>query len=241
MTALCKLIALGINTAVAAPAVVAAAVIDDRLAYRICQQWAWLNLVFFGITVRSHRAAPLDREQSYVFMSNHRSHLDVLAVMQALEEFELRWVAKKELTNVPLFGWALRHAGHIIVDRSNTTQAVASLRAAKAQIARGVSVIIFPEGTRAGGGDPLGPFKKGGFMLASEMETPIVPITVHGTQSLLPRDTWQIFGGVVHVEIGCPIPTRGRTRDELMDAVASIMRHDLGIAPVQPAPIAGVV
>ena len=222
LTALFKLVALGVNTAVMAPTVVAAAVVDDRIAYRFCRQWARWNLLFFGVTVRAQRQTRLDPHRPYVFMSNHRSHLDVLAVMDALADFELRWVAKKELTEVPLFGWALRQSGHIIVDRSNTAQAIASLRAAKAQMAGGVSVIIFPEGTRADD-EQLGSFKKGGFMLALETDTPIVPIVVRGTRALLPRNTWQIRAGVVDVVIGAPIPCTGVPRDALMEQVAAFM------------------
>jgi 1-acyl-sn-glycerol-3-phosphate acyltransferase len=229
LTALGKLVALGVNTAVMAPAVVAAAVVDDRMAYRLCRRWAWFNLQVFGIQVRSRHLTPLDPRRSYVFMSNHASHLDVLAVMEALSDFELRWVAKKELTEIPLFGWALRNAGHIIVDRSNTANAVASLRAAMAQMARGVSVIIFPEGTRATRDESLGAFKKGGFMLALEMDTPIVPVAVRGTRALLPRDSWQIRGGTVEVVVGAPIPTTGRDREQLMAAVAAFMRSELGL------------
>lgn len=235
LSAICKLVALGVHTAVMAPLIVGAAVIDDRLAYQICQQWAWLNLLAFGIEVRPRRTAALDPASPYVFMSNHRSHLDVLAVIQALDEFQLRWVAKKELVDVPVFGWALKQSGHIIVDRSDTTQAIASLRAAKLQMARGISVIIFPEGTRAETDDALLPFKKGGFMLALETDTPIVPIVVRGTSALLPRDTWQIHGGPVEVVIGAPIDVVGQDRRALMTQVAAFMTAELGLTPLAAA------
>lgn len=237
LSAICKLVALGVHTAVMSPLIVAAAVIDDRLAYQICQQWAWLNLLAFGIEIHPRRTAPLDPTTPYVFMSNHRSHLDVLAVIQALDEFQLRWVAKKELVDVPIFGWALRRSGHIIVDRSDTTQAIASLRAAKLQMDRGISVIIFPEGTRAETDDALLPFKKGGFMLALETDTPIVPIVVRGTSALLPRDTWQIRGGAVEVVVGAPIDVTGQDRRALMAQIAAFMNAELGLTPL-PADVA---
>src|SRR5262245_30334255 len=112
------------------PAVVAVASIDANAAYRLCQLWVTANLLVSHVRVHAVRADTLDPAKPYIFMANHRSHFDVLAVMQALSEFQLRWVAKKELTDVPIFGWALQHTDHIIIDRSDHAQAVASLRAA---------------------------------------------------------------------------------------------------------------
>jgi 1-acyl-sn-glycerol-3-phosphate acyltransferase len=177
--------------------------------------------------VRSRRLVPLDPHAPYVFMSNHRSQYDILAVVEALPEFQLRWVAKKELAGVPFFGWALRRGGHIVVDRSDNAQAVASLRAAHDKMAAGVSVVIFQEGTRAAP-DELLPFKKGGFMLALATGFPIVPIAVRGSAALLPRHSWRARGGTIVVVVGPPIPVVGADREELMRQVADFMRHHLG-------------
>ena len=171
-----KLALVALNTVVIALLVIAVAVFDQRAAYRLCQLWAWTNLAICGVRVRVRRLAALDPTTPYVFMSNHRSQYDILAVVVALPEFQLRWVAKKELTRIPVFGWALKRAGHVIIDRSDSAQAVASLRAARAQMLEGISVVIFPEGTRSTAGEALLPLKKGGFMLALETGFPIVPI-----------------------------------------------------------------
>ena len=130
---LLKLGLVTLNTIVMAPAVVASAVFDERAAYRLCQIWAWNNLVVCGVRVHVQRLAKLDPRRPYVFMSNHRSQYDILAVVEALPEFQLRWVAKKELTRIPIFGWALERSGHIVIDRSDHAQSVASLRAARTQ------------------------------------------------------------------------------------------------------------
>ena len=241
MLSLFKLAALGVHTMLVAPAIVVTAAFDDRLAYRLCELWSRANLLVFGIDVRSRRLAPLDPTRPYVFMANHTSHLDVLAVVAALPEMQLRWVAKKELLDVPVFGWALKHAGHIIIDRQNNAQAVASLRAAREKMERGISVIIFPEGTRAPSDDALLPFKKGGFMLALETGLPIVPIAVRGGWRLLPRDSWRIHGGTMDVVVGAPIATQGATREALMAQVAAFMREHLALpvaAAVPPLPAA---
>jgi 1-acyl-sn-glycerol-3-phosphate acyltransferase len=157
-------------------------------------------------------------------MANHRSHFDVLAVMDALSEFQLRWVAKKELTEVPIFGWALQHTDHIIIDRTDHAQAVASLRAARAQMERGVSVIIFPEGTRSEPDDlEMLPFKKGGFMLALETGFPIVPIAIRGSALVLPKGGWEVADGDIDVVVGAPIASAGVDRETLMTRVRERM------------------
>ncbi len=226
-----KVLAISANTVLAAPAVVAAATLDSRWAYWICQLWVRLNLLVSGVDVHTRREGELDPSEPYVFMSNHQSHFDVLAVVAAIPEFQLRWVAKQELTRIPFFGWALAHADHIIIDRSDHAQAVASLRAAEEKMRRGCSVIIFPEGTRGGGDGVLLPFKKGGFVLALETGISIVPIAVRGSQSILPRGGWQIAEGDIDVIVGEPIPVDGLDRDTLMRRVRAQLEQQL-CAPV---------
>ena len=101
-----------------APMIVAAAAfVDARRAYDLSRVWALVNLRVSGVDVHGIRRTALDPRRPYVFMSNHASHFDALAVVAALPEFQLRWVAKRELVEVPFFGWALRRAGHVIIDR----------------------------------------------------------------------------------------------------------------------------
>jgi 1-acyl-sn-glycerol-3-phosphate acyltransferase len=225
-----KLALVAIDTVVLAPIVVAVAAFDQRAAYRVCQLWVRLNLLVCRVRVRPRHLSRLDPRAPFVFMSNHRSQLDILAVVTALHEFQLRWVAKKELTRVPVFGWALRHAGHIIIDRSDTQQAVASLRAARAEMSQGISVVIFPEGTRSTNEELL-PLKKGGFMLALETGYPIVPVVVRGSRELLPRGSLHALSGDLEVVVGAPIPVTGVERDDLMRRVEAFMNEHLA-APV---------
>jgi 1-acyl-sn-glycerol-3-phosphate acyltransferase len=235
-----KLIAIAANTVVAAPAVVLAAAVDGRRAYALSRLWAVANLRMSGVGVRSTRRAPLDPTRPYVFMSNHASHFDVLAVVAALPEFQLRWVAKRELAEIPIFGWALERAGHIIIDRSNAEQAMASIRAAKTMMDTGISVMIFPEGTREEHDDELLPLKKGGFVLALETGVPIVPLAVKNTRAILPRDDWRIHEGDVEVVVGEPIPVEGKTRAQLTAAVEDFLGRELGFErPVPPRVVEG--
>jgi len=216
---LIKLAIVAVNTVVLGPIAVAVATFDERASYRVCQMWVWANLVGCGVRVHAHRLATLDTNRAYIFMSNHVSQYDVLAAVAALEEFQLRWVAKKELTRIPVFGWAMKHTGHIVIDRSDPQQAIASLRAAGKRMEEGISVMIFPEGTRGVAGKPLLPFKKGGFMLALETGFPIVPLAIRGSGRILPRGAWLPAGGDIEVVVGPPIPVAGLNRDELMRRV----------------------
>jgi len=219
LVSLIKLAIVALNTVVIAPTVAAVATFDERLSYRVSQLWVSINLLACGVRVHVQRLATLDPQRAYVFMSNHMSQYDVLAVVAALDEFQLRWVAKKELTRIPVFGWALKHAGHIIIDRSSHEQAIASLRAARTKMEDGISVMIFPEGTRGTAGQPLLPFKKGGFMLALETGFPIVPLAIRGSGRILPRGSWLPASGDIEVVVGPPIPVAGLNRDELMRRV----------------------
>jgi len=227
---------VALDTMALAPVIVGTALFDQHAAYRICQWWARMNLRLYGVRVRSERLAPLDPARAYVFMSNHRSQFDILAVIVALHDFQLRWVAKVELTRVPVFGWALKRTGHVIIDRSDHEQAVASLRAAHDKMERErVSVTIFPEGTRSASGQALLPFKKGGFMLALETGLPIVPIVVRGSREILPRGSWQPTGGEIEVVVGAPIEVTGVGRDELIERVRSFMLTRVASPPAGAA------
>ena len=233
MLSILKLIFVACHTAVVCPILVATAGVSQRRAYHLSQVWARVNLFVCGARVYARRLAALDPARPYVFMSNHRSQFDILAVVAALPEFQLRWVAKKELTRVPIFGWALQHTGHIIIDRSDHAQAVASLSAAREQMRNGVSVVIFPEGTR-GPPDGLLPFKKGGFMLALEAGFPIVPLAIRGSEQVLPRHSWWIGSGDIEVVVGPPLAVTGVERDELIRRVRTFMLEELAAPRAAP-------
>lgn len=160
-------------------------------------------------------------DRSYVFMSNHQSHIDIPVLYATVPVRRLRMVAKKELFDVPVFGRAMRVAGFVEIDRQNREQAVDSLRRAGEQIAAGTSVWIAPEGSRSRDGY-VGPLKKGGFHLARETGTPIVPVAISGTYRVLPPRAKGMRRGVqVRVVYGAPIEVEGREIPELMSEVRS--------------------
>jgi 1-acyl-sn-glycerol-3-phosphate acyltransferase len=201
-----------------------------KQVYRINQLWTWLVLRIAGISVTVRGLENIDASEQYVFMVNHQSNIDIPVLVQSLTQFQLRWIAKKELLWVPLFGWAMWATKHIIVNRSDPTDAVKSLERAKRRIAAGISVVVFPEGTRSRNGKLL-PFKKGGFLLALKTGKNIVPVTINGSGQLLPSGDWRLRSGNVEVIVGKPIMTAtyraGRIRllsDQVRQAIAAHQR-----------------
>jgi 1-acyl-sn-glycerol-3-phosphate acyltransferase len=169
----------------------------------------WLSWIFrtCGVHVVAEGLEHVDRTQSYVFMSNHQSVLDIGALVLTLP-VSWRFVAKRELTWVPFFGWALGLSDQIVIDRSSRTSSVRSLERAAARVRAGLNVIIFPEGTRSPDGR-MGPFKSGGFHLAIQAQVPILPATVSGSLDLIPKRSLEVRSGTIKVTFGAAIPTRG--------------------------------
>jgi len=169
----------------------------------------------------------VDWSHAYVMMSNHQSYFDIPALSMATSG-KVRFIAKKELFRVPIWGPAMRAAGIISIDRQNRERAIASLRVAAETLRRGSNIWIAPEGTRSVDGK-LGPLKKGGFVLALETGAPILPVAVVGTRDAWTPRTLDIRRGVkAQVIFGDPIPTSGRTRPELMAEVETFLRAHLG-------------
>jgi 1-acyl-sn-glycerol-3-phosphate acyltransferase len=177
-------------------------------AYRINQLWSWIVLRVAGISLRIDGLNHIDPNGKYVFMVNHQSNIDIPVLINSLPQFQLRWIAKKELLWVPFFGWALWASKHITVDRTNPLDAVKSLQRAKERIAAGISVVVFPEGTRSRDGKLLR-FKKGGFLLAVQTGTPIVPVTINGSGAVLPSGDWRLQRGTIEVTLGQSIAVEG--------------------------------
>ena len=117
---------------------------------------------------------------------------------------DFRWIAKKELFAIPIFGPAMRAVDFISIDRSHGREAMKSLNAAAERIAKGSSVILFPEGTRSSDGR-LQPFKTGAVMLALKAGAEVVPIGFNGTHQILPKGKLLSRGGEAVLRIGAPM------------------------------------
>lgn len=178
------------------------------------------------LDVRGSDGVATDR--SYVYMSNHQSHIDIPVLYATMPSPTVRMVTKKELFRVPFWGRAMKGAGMIVIDRSSREKAIASLRAAGEQFASGVSVWIAPEGTRSEDGT-IGSLKKGGFRLALETGTPILPVAISGTRNVLPKGTLRMAYDVpVRVIFGAPIEVEGRTVKSLIEEVAQFFHDNVG-------------
>ena len=178
----------------------------------IARQWTRWIFGGCGIRVEAKGLENIDPSQPYVIMTNHQSVIDIGAVIQTLP-ISFRFVAKKELTWIPIFGWALVLAGHVIIDRRERSKAVSSLEQAAQRVAKGVNVIIFPEGTRSTTG-VLQTFKSGGFHLAIQAQVPTLPATISGTRVITPKNSLRVESGTVKVVYGKPIPTAGLSIDD---------------------------
>lgn len=178
-----------------------------RIYHSLMRQWsrALLFLLRVKVTVRgTERLAP---GTPYLFLANHSSYLDIIAIGTALPEGGL-FVYKEELTKIPIWGWSLKRSPFIMIRRADARDAMRSIERGAEEIRqRGQSVVIFPEGTRSADG-MLGEFKRGGFLMAAKTGVPLVPLAIRGTQPLMPRDDWRVRPGRVQVIIGEPIPGR---------------------------------
>jgi len=188
------------------------------------RQFAREVVEVLAIDLRVTGGQSLSPTGTYVYMSNHQSHLDIPVLYAAMPSPTIRMVAKAELFKVPLWGRGLRAAEFIEIDRADRTRAVASMQRAAELVRDGVSVYLAPEGTRSRDGR-IGPLKKGGFHLALSTGVPIVPVAVRGTMDILPRGGRSSkLGQTVHVHVGDPIPVVGRAMDDLMREVADFLR-----------------
>ena len=163
----------------------------------IIRFWAKGILKVAGVKVVVHGQEKLRKDQPYIFISNHQGAFDILAGVVAIP-LTMRFVAKKELFRFPIFAQGMRAVGMIPIDRSNSEQARKSLEEAAKTLQNGVSVLIFPEGTRSLDGK-IKPFKKGGFVLALKSGLPIMPMVFTGSLNILRKKSIKIHKGAIHV------------------------------------------
>jgi 1-acyl-sn-glycerol-3-phosphate acyltransferase len=203
----------------------------SRFYDSIPRHWARWILWATGARVEVIGAENLLSDRAQVIVANHVSWYDVLA-LAAFTPKRYRFVAKKELARVPLFGHAWLAAGHVAVDRTDTQRAISSLdQAARTIREDNSSIIIFPEGTRSATGS-LQAFKKGAFVLALNNGIDIVPAAVIGTRHIMSRDSWRVRSGRIIVRFGTPVSTAGRdisNRDELIAQVRSHVEQLLAV------------
>jgi 1-acyl-sn-glycerol-3-phosphate acyltransferase len=192
----------------------------------------WLRLS--GVRVHVSGSEHLNDNETYVFISNHRSYLDT-ATLFVYTGRRLGLLAKKELLNVPILGYGMGYVNVMAIDRSNSERARETVAAATARIRSGISFGVFAEGTRAKPGEFL-PFKKGAFYMAAQAGVPIVPVAIKNTDRLMGKGTSEARLGTIEMVMLPPIPTSGCSTDEdikqLVNRVHALVGKELGASPV---------
>jgi 1-acyl-sn-glycerol-3-phosphate acyltransferase len=185
---------------------------SGNLPHLVARLWGKIQLATTGTTVDIQGLDHIDPRRSYILAANHQSNFDIFAFLGYLP-IQFRWIAKAELFRAPFMGWAMSRIGYISLERESPKKAYRSMLQAAEKIKKGVSVIIFPEGTRSLDGN-LQPFKKGLFLIALKSQAPILPITICGTGKIMPKGEWRINRGKVRIIIDPPMETAGLSAAE---------------------------
>lgn len=200
---------------------------DISLLYRMAMGIVRVSLRLAGIRVEARWEQPPDRVQRYIFLSNHVSNLDPPVLFPLLPGRAAGFI-KRSLTRIPVLGYGMALGQFIPVDRDGRVEsAAASVQDAAQVLASGVHIVSFVEGTRSRDGR-LQPFKKGPFYLAMESGAPVVPVSIHGTESMMRKGSVRIYPGTAHVTFHAPLlPRDYSSREELMEATRAAIASGL--------------
>jgi len=191
-----------------------------RVGHYYARLWGKTALLANRAKVNIKGMEHLNGKGPYIFMSNHQSYYDVFALLGHLP-YQFKWLVKKELFSIPYLGWTMTAVGYISIDRGGTRDTVEAMNEAAQKIRDGMSVTIFPEGSRSPDGS-IQPFKKGGFTLAIKSKVPIVPIAIDGSRNIMPKDKFTVASGEIRMLMDRPIETESyslKDRDILMKKV----------------------
>jgi 1-acyl-sn-glycerol-3-phosphate acyltransferase len=196
----------------------------------IVRFWARIILLVTGIKVKTIGLDSITLDGGpFVVIMNHQSQLDIPVLVHTVP-LQLRFVGKKELMKIPVFGRAVIRMGHVLIDRKDREHSLAGFDTLAEEISRlGVSVVVAPEGTRSSDGRLL-PFKKGAFVMAIDLGLPILPVTIKDTRKAMPKGDVTSIGGDLEVIIDSPIPTSNMSYDDrlqLMSDVRGIIERNL--------------
>ncbi len=200
---------------------------DIRAIYWVARTGVRLGLRLSGVKVKLVNREYAFEHPSCVYVSNHVSNLDPPALFMVLPR--VAFVLKQELGRIPLLGYVMGLGGFIYVNRKDRNSRRMAQREAVARLREGISLIIFPEGTRSRDGELL-PFRPGPFTIAIEAQAPIVPVTVHGSRRLMPKGQSTVAPGEISLVFHPPVLTEGlgpEVRGELMKRIRQTMEEAL--------------
>lgn len=193
---------------------------SGRAYHRVALLWSRFGLLFAGASLDVEGAELVPRDRPIIFMGNHQSNFDIMALFQAVP-VRFNWLAKEELFRVPFFGTSMKSAGYIPINRGDGRDALRSLDRAAKLVRAGTSVAIFPEGTRSSDGMLL-PFKRGGFILATKAGVTVVPFAISGSREVNPANRLFLRPGRIRIRFAPPIDCSGmgtREQENLMEQV----------------------
>lgn len=179
--------------------------------------WSKLACRLALCRIKVVRHGELDPEQSYVFVPNHQGAFDIFLIYGYLNQ-NIKWVQKQELRKIPFVGKASEIAGHVFVDQANLKSMKDTIEKTEAQLGKGSSMVIFPEGARTKTGK-MGRFKRGAFIIAKEMNLSIVPVTVNGPYDLMKIGTFLINPCKLEMIVHEPISTEGLTDENMPEFI----------------------
>ncbi len=193
--------------------------------------WSRLFCRLLLLPIRVEGREHIDKKTSYVFVANHQGAFDIFLLCGFLGH-NFKWILKQSLRKLPLIGRACEAAGFIFVDKESKRGLRASLEKAEKTLKDGMSVMVFPEGSRSFDGS-LGKFKKGAYILAVDLNLPVVPLTIEGSFRVMPRTAYTIHWNPMKLTIHPPIyphPTEGHNLmallEESRNVIASAMQQN---------------
>jgi 1-acyl-sn-glycerol-3-phosphate acyltransferase len=195
-------------------------VLIDRshaLYFKLSKYFSGGVLWISGIKLEVTGLENIDKNKTYVFVSNHASQYDIV-VLQKTIPTRMAMIFKKELAKIPFFGWQLAMGPYVMIDRENYEKAMQSIEEAKEKMKKqSISIVVFAEGTRSKTGE-IQPFKRGAFRLATQVGYPIIPTTIVGSNKIMPKGTYKLRRGTIKVHFDNPIQSDGiKTRQEEID------------------------
>lgn len=208
-------------TLVCAPLVILVSLFGSHspLIDRIVKYWARSIVLSAGMKISIDGTRGIDWSRRYILIANHHSYMDIPTLLSTIPQ-PVRFMAKKSLFQIPLFGWGLSAAGFIPIDRKDRSKASTSFGMASERIRKGNTIVIFPEGGRSRE-YRMKEFKRGAFLLAMKSNLPILPVALVGTYEVMPATRLKIVPGPVVVRLAPPIDTAELSVREIDGLIAS--------------------
>ena len=180
---------------------------SGNLSHKISSLWGRLLCEWNGIQVEIKGLENVLKDRAQIFVANHQSFFDIFTLSGYLP-VQIRWVAKASLFRIPFVGWAMWASDYIPVVREDRKKAYKAFLTTIERIKSGLSIVIFPEGTRSKDGT-IGKFKKGGHLLSARSGAPMTPVTIIGTGTIIQKGSLAMNPGRVQIIISTPVESGG--------------------------------